>query len=597
MLPCFHTFCHHCLDGLIKSSCSGQISLGFTCPLCREFIAAPGSVGQWPPDKWTELFPLNKFIEYLTEKCLGLSTINCDACVEDGEDVVATNWCKDCRRSFCENCTKVHKKFSTVCDHETLSLGEITSATKPVDVVSKFCRVHKQNKSELFCRDHQVPSCALCVPMLHRTCDHIGSIQEQVINSDKTNIRARGLMKKMKAFCLLFENIIEEEKMNVAKIDEKTDLYTDMIRSVYERSIQYLKKLQETQLNQIAKMSKDSKAKLEATILGHENMKAYIQHSLKLISDTLEHGDDVDLLIQYSVVREKLKEIRKLDLKTVKIDLKATPIDRIENLKELLSLEMDEMSINIPETIDIAQSQLCVIDQFTVMNSDIRGGAFLSDGRLLLIDHKLHRCLIYTETGVLDKEAKFSSAPWEVYVYLDLLYITFPDTREVKMVRLDNLSEIKTFPVNCTCRGITKMENKVILAGKRIMETCNGDFEHLEETKVDANTDDLAADLNGNLIYSCYSKNTVTKKSNMNTTKFTYRHPCLRAAYGLAVDDTGNVYVCGYESNNIHIISADGNTLKILQGFKEPQCVKFKDNSVKFFVVEEKLKVIICELK
>ncbi|XP_062613912.1 E3 ubiquitin-protein ligase TRIM45-like [Saccostrea cucullata] len=431
MLPCSHTFCHSCLEGLIKSSCSSATSLGFTCPLCRKFIVAPGTVGQWPLDKWASLFPPNQFIEYLIEKGSEVSTIDCDACVEDGEDVRATNWCKDCRRPFCENCSKMHKKFPAVRDHETVSLSEITSVTKPAEIVSMFCTVHEQNKLELFCRDHQAPSCVLCVPMLHRTCDHIGSIQEEVKKFDKTKIHAVGLVKEMKTICDVFEKLIEEEKMNIAKIDEKTDMYIDMVKSACERSVQHLKNLEEKQLNQIAKFSKDGKTKIESTIKDHENRRGYVKTCLKLISETLEQGDDVHLLLQYSFVKEKIREIEKLELTTVKIDLSATTVDEIENIKEFLKLKLDEKSTNIPETIDVARSQLSVIHCFTVAKSNIIGGAFLQDGRILLIDAKSRRCLIYSEHGVLEQETKFLKCPWDVFIDSYLLYVTFPAVKEI----------------------------------------------------------------------------------------------------------------------------------------------------------------------
>lgn len=68
ILPCSHTFCHDCLDGHIKSSTKSK-PLGFACPLCREFITAPGVVGQCASDKWSEHFPINKLIVSLSGKC------------------------------------------------------------------------------------------------------------------------------------------------------------------------------------------------------------------------------------------------------------------------------------------------------------------------------------------------------------------------------------------------------------------------------------------------------------------------------------------------------------------------------------------------
>lgn len=97
ILPCAHTFCHDCLDSHIKASTKSR-PLGFACPLCREFITAPGVLGQCASDKWSELFPINKLIVSLSGKCNDSipPTVLCDVCKKDGNEETAINWCKDC---------------------------------------------------------------------------------------------------------------------------------------------------------------------------------------------------------------------------------------------------------------------------------------------------------------------------------------------------------------------------------------------------------------------------------------------------------------------------------------------------------------------
>lgn len=132
------------------------------------------------------------------------------------------------------------------------------------------------------------------------------------------------------------------------------------------------------------------------------------------------------------------------------------------------------------------------------------------------------------------------------------------------------------------------MNGRFSTIGTKLLCTLNYDFELVNETDVDAESDDITSDVYGNIIYSCYQNSTVTKKNNKNETIFVYKHLSLKAPYGLAVDPVGNIYVCGYDSNNIHVISETGKTLKILHGFTRPQFIAFQENSFKFFVVEEK---------
>ena len=105
-LPCFHTFCHNCLSSYILSTCkSKENPVGFPCPLCRQFVPAPSSIGE--PEKWTELIPINTIVKTICEK----KDQFCDACRRTEEEEVATDWCKSCLESLCRTCVKFHKKM------------------------------------------------------------------------------------------------------------------------------------------------------------------------------------------------------------------------------------------------------------------------------------------------------------------------------------------------------------------------------------------------------------------------------------------------------------------------------------------------------
>lgn len=195
ILPCSHTLCHACLDCHIKSSCEKTTPLGFTCPLCRDFIPAPGVIGQYAPDRWSELIPINKFIVSLLGKHndFATSTVLCLVCKSDGSEETATSWCKNCESNFCETCSTMHKKFNPIQTHELVPLSAI-NVVELTECTPKFCTIHPKYKIDLFCRDHQMPSCALCIPLFHRTCKHIGPTEEEAADSDKVKLKTKGLL-------------------------------------------------------------------------------------------------------------------------------------------------------------------------------------------------------------------------------------------------------------------------------------------------------------------------------------------------------------------------------------------------------------------
>lgn len=601
ILPCSHTFCHSCLDSHIKS-CDKSTPLGFTCPLCRDFIPAPGVIGQYASDKWSELIPTNKFIVSLSGKCndLATSTVLCDVCKSDGNEETATSWCKNCESTFCETCSTMHKKFNPIQNHEMVSLGA-TNVVEITECTPKFCPSHPKCKIDFFCRDHQMTSCALCIPLLHRTCKHIGPIEEEAAKSDKVKLKANGLLKEVNRVCDDLEKVIEMEKLNIGEIDENVDLFSGMIRNSYERCVKHLNEVKERQLNQLAKMSKDGKLKLESSIQNYENRKVYLRKCQKTLEGVMECEDHTQTLLWFSLIKENIGEIQKMEFQKLKIDLTSIPCEtkvcEIENFEEFVDLNLQEKVTRIPEVIDNNQSQLHYIKNWTIMSSDIRGGAFLSTGLLILADFNLTRCVLYNEEGYFQRESKFSDSLWGMHYdqKMEVFYLTLPEQKEIKMIDYNNFAEIKTFHTKFPVRGITNVNGKFYTIGAKLLSIFNSDFELIDEDAVDDGSDDIASDKSGNIIYTCFETNTVTKRNKENKIMFVYKHTALKAPFGIAVDPVGNIYVCGHDSNNIHVISETGLIMRILHGFTRPQFIAFQENGYKFFVVEQS-GIKICDL-
>ena len=403
ILPCSHTFCQTCLDKHIKSSQEKTKGLGFSCPLCRDFITAPGVLGQHAPEKWSELFPINKFVASLIEKSDDSipGGILCEVCKTDGKEETATTWCKNCESTFCETCSLIHKKFSPLQKHDFVSLQNPSTPVETVEFFPEHCKTHPKCKVDLFCRDHQVSSCALCIPALHQTCKHIGSIEEEAATkSDLIQIRSRGLLNHIKKECDYLEQIVKDEKSNVEEIDDKADLASVMVRNSCDRCVKHLKEIEEKQLNSIAKLSKDSKLKLETSIEEFVNRKTYLMKCHKMIEDALKNGDDAQTLVLYSLMTENVKEMKKMELKKTNIHWTSvsnkSKIDEIEKLESFVQLNVNQNVTKVPESLDIVpnRSQLKTLIDWKYQESDIRGGVFMPDGSLVIADFILKRCAV-----------------------------------------------------------------------------------------------------------------------------------------------------------------------------------------------------------
>lgn len=59
---------------------------------------------------------------------------------------------------------------------------------------------------------------------------------------------------------------------------------------------------------------------------------------------------------------------------------------------------------------------------------------------------------------------------------------------------------------------------------------------------------------------------------------YSYFHEKLRHPRGLDVNFSGNIFVAGEGSNNIHVLTPGAELLKIFD-VASPKCIKFKENS------------------
>lgn len=293
-----------------------------------------------------------------------------------------------------------------------------------------------------------------------------------------------------------------------------------------------------------------------------------------------------------------------MELKELRMDLTSTPNEekpcKIENFEEFVNLNVEETVTKIPElpnVIDFLESQMHVVRKWKIPDSSIRGGAFSTNGDLILTDFLSKRFAVFSEEGVFQREFTFSNSAWGMHYDQrnEVIYITLPEKQEVKMINLHDFAEIKTFPLNFAATGITSVNEKFFVIGAKSLCLFNSNFEVIDKTSVDGISDDITSDVSGNIIYSCYQKNTVTKKNKANKIMFLYRHQKLEKPYGLAVDYNGIIYVCGHHSNNIHVISEAGKTLRILYGFERPKFIALQENRFRFFVVEG-ISVKICEM-
>lgn len=594
-LPCSHTFCHTCLSTHIQSSCQKcDPPLGFSCPICRVFVPAPGEINRHPIQNWAKRFPENKLIASCVENHGTLTTIVCGPCeTKDEKKMTAHHWCSECENALCEKCIENHKKYKALQLHYIFPLSNLAMKASPEILQTRECGKHEEWKLELVCNAHQSLCCALCIVQEHQRCGQFSTMTEAADKFSEEN--KLKLLQNIDQFSSKIDTLIEREKQNIADIDDKTDRHTEEIEKMSQEMITCLNELKEKHLHQLAKVSKEVKQKLEGSVETLEHRKLYLAHWKEILSSGSENQTKEEVVIKCLKLKKILQAMKQLPMFQMIFDMNVKVCDGIEQMNSMGAL----MDITVKESRtdknDIKHAEITNISEFELQDTNIYGGCFLPDGQLLLCGNTSPRCIVCDEKGSIKQEVQLPGAPWDVLVESDgRIIVTIPGSKSIVVLLPETLAIEKTVKLKCECRGISKWNDRYMIGTHRSIEEFSLSFHHIRSRSVDI-TDDIVVDPKGNIIYAANGNGTVTKEDKDNNVVFTYTHAKLREPYGLALHEHGTIFVNGNDSNNIHILSEDGELLRTL-GFQNPTCIKFEKDCWRFFVVSGTRIVNIFEI-
>ena len=230
-LPCLHSFCLHCLNGIQRASgVYGKIS----CPECRRQFQIPGSGN---PSELPTNFRINSLLDVLAIKECSTANVKCGNC---NKRSAQTLYCFQCCSFWCEECILGHNMIRINKEHRTLALKDFQD--QDIEAVLKrpaFCQKKRHEKEELkfFCKDCKVAICNTCAVTLH---DGHGKMRlEEATDTRKTQINSmtQSLVEKAQEKRKELEQLNQKSadiKLQVAYLKSQVQTNVDQVIAIIE---------------------------------------------------------------------------------------------------------------------------------------------------------------------------------------------------------------------------------------------------------------------------------------------------------------------------------------------------------------------------
>ena len=543
-------------------------------------------------------------------------TYTCEPCDYRGVNREAITFCSNCKEYMCHLCTESHKGQKMSRNHKLLDVKDMsgmqTSTVSDSFIMS--CDCDQASPITHYCIEHDKACCANCKILKHRKCQSI-TIGEKIKSFSENQLkeiiqRVVTLKKEMDSFIRNrttdlkhVQTMTTQCKSDIQTFRKELNSYLDILEDkvikeseIHEaRYKQEISRHIETCSSTLKSLTSDKTLLVEAQttsnkanmFAAHHKVSHRIENYESLLNDFKQESVSPDLTFKRNEeLRNLLKTVKQLGQLTGQIKQKSS-----QNTNTLFT----ELAVDSSRQVNIQLSS----DSYC---PDITGCTFMPDGGVVLCDSSNNSNLILlSNTFTVKERLHLDSWPWDVSpVNSNNVMVTIPHEKKLQLIQvIPSLKRGRSINVGRMCCGVQVVEDLIYV-------TCHNDPGEVEVLVVDMNgtvTHRLGQPdkkssvfFRPNYITVCPSTRklfitdedtaTVSCMMSNGTVVYQYKDEKLSEPYGVCVDGGGNAIVCGYYSDNVQVIRADGTkccTLLTSQdGVLAPYSVAYRqsDNTI-----------------
>ncbi|XP_053385817.1 tripartite motif-containing protein 66-like [Mercenaria mercenaria] len=186
----------------------------------------------------------------------------CAPCSDNGKNVEALFQCIDCQVLYCNKCVTGHNKYSknhNIVDSKSKLFGQAQRHPKTFansGLPTDLCEEHHGEVIKMFCGQHDMVCCTVCIAVKHRSCDgvyYIPNIAKDLLKR-QDNYNTKTSLEKVKVALQNLKSKMQDDMKQLSNqrdsiLDEIEKFKKDLIRKVEELAKASIKEVQEKYKN------------------------------------------------------------------------------------------------------------------------------------------------------------------------------------------------------------------------------------------------------------------------------------------------------------------------------------------------------------
>ena len=530
-------------------------------------------------------------------------------------------WCRECEEGLCTECIEYHSSVKLSRIHTTIPIAEYQKLPSYVLEFKEHCNEHHE-KFSLYCKEHECPCCGICILKNHSGCKNV-AIMEEIIKNVKTSSMFHETEHLIKEMIETIGKIRQNRGTNSSSVKEQKRIIENEIQELRTKINTHLDKLQEnlmTELDESEKQVTDETRELlvsldekqkelteyQTNIVHIEKYASDLQTfiALKQIEKDVETQDtclqsliNSDSLNQTKLtykIDTGLKNITTSIQKFAEVVIEAKPFEMVFVRRKDKQAQMMVAELSPP--MSVANIQLNLKQKINTKGRSIRGCSLLPDGRMVFSCYNSDTVRFINKEGVELFQITGASTYDTVYIKdTNSVAVSsgWGDKRCITIIDIESQKVMTTIPMDTCIDGMAVRDRTIYYSARdkglkmlNLSDKSVGDIISSNMFYVD-----YVATSGDKLYYT--NTNTVTCCDLHGTTQWKFKDQrVLQDPLGISVDNDGNVYVVWCHSNNVIVISPDGQRHRQLlsskDGLVHPRVLDYDRSTNRLLVVNER---------